>query len=390
MISIAAILPQPDGTVPADTNYRAPMRAALLEEYGQPLQVVDDVQIEAPMAGEVQVRIRHCGVCHSDLSVVDGSLPAPIPTILGHEAAGIVEAVGVGVASVAPGDAVIVTPCPPCGDCYYCQRGEFSICVNSAGLITSTLPDGGTRLSRDGQQVFRGLAVGGFGELATVQEKAAIRIDDDIPLEVACVIGCAVQTGVGAVVNTAAVEPGATVLVTGLGGVGLSIVQGAVLAGAGRIIASDPVADRRRMAQRLGATDVVDPKSDDLQAAVRDLTGGIGVDYAFEAAGRAALIDAGIQATRAGGTTVVVGVPPLTEALTISPVALFQTFEKKLIGSLLGSVNARRDIPLLLSWWRAGRLDLEALVTSRRPLEEINEAFDDLRSFTGIRTVLDI
>jgi S-(hydroxymethyl)glutathione dehydrogenase / alcohol dehydrogenase len=389
MISIAVILPQPERTVVA-TNYRAPMRAAVLEEYGQPLQVVDDVEIEAPMAGEVQVRIRHCGVCHSDLSVVDGSLPAPIPTILGHEAAGIVEAVGAGVASVAPGDAVIVTPCPPCGDCYYCQRGEFSICVNSAGLITSTLPDGGTRLSRDGQQVFRGLAVGGFGELATVQEKAAIRIDDDIPLEVACVIGCAVQTGVGAVVNTASVEPGATVLVTGLGGVGLSIVQGAVLAGAGRIIASDPVGDRRRMAQRLGATDVVDPGSDDLQAAVRDLTGGIGVDYAFEAAGRAALIDAGIQATRAGGTTVVVGVPPLTEALTISPVALFQTFEKKLIGSLLGSVNARRDIPLLLSWWRAGRLDLEALVTSRRPLEEINEAFDDLRSFTGIRTVLDL
>jgi S-(hydroxymethyl)glutathione dehydrogenase / alcohol dehydrogenase len=389
MISIAVILPQPERTVVA-TNYRAPMRAAVLEEYGQPLQVVDDVEIEAPMAGEVQVRIRHCGVCHSDLSVVDGSLPAPIPTILGHEAAGIVEAVGAGVASVAPGDAVIVTPCPPCGDCYYCQRGEFSICVNSAGLITSTLPDGGTRLSRDGQQVFRGLAVGGFGELATVQEKAAIRIDDDIPLEVACVIGCAVQTGVGAVVNTASVEPGATVLVTGLGGVGLSIVQGAVLAGAGRIIASDPVGDRRRMAQRLGATDVLDPGSDDLQAAVRDLTGGIGVDYAFEAAGRAALIDAGIQATRAGGTTVVVGVPPLTEALTISPVALFQTFEKKLIGSLLGSVNARRDIPLLLSWWRAGRLDLEALVTSRRPLEEINEAFDDLRSFTGIRTVLDL
>jgi S-(hydroxymethyl)glutathione dehydrogenase / alcohol dehydrogenase len=388
-MSIAVILPQPERTVVA-TNYRAPMRAAVLEEYGQPLQVVDDVEIEAPMAGEVQVRIRHCGVCHSDLSVVDGSLPAPIPTILGHEAAGIVEAVGAGVASVAPGDAVIVTPCPPCGDCYYCQRGEFSICVNSAGLITSTLPDGGTRLSRDGQQVFRGLAVGGFGELATVQEKAAIRIDDDIPLEVACVIGCAVQTGVGAVVNTASVEPGATVLVTGLGGVGLSIVQGAVLAGAGRIIASDPVGDRRRMAQRLGATDVLDPGSDDLQAAVRDLTGGIGVDYAFEAAGRAALIDAGIQATRAGGTTVVVGVPPLTEALTISPVALFQTFEKKLIGSLLGSVNARRDIPLLLSWWRAGRLDLEALVTSRRPLEEINEAFDDLRSFTGIRTVLDL
>ncbi len=366
------------------------MRAAVLESYGQPLTVVDDVEIEPPHAGEVQVRVQHCGVCHSDLSVVDGALPAPVPSVLGHEAAGVVEQVGEGVDTLAPGDHVVLTPCPPCGRCYYCDRGEFSICVNSLGLLTSTLPDGGTRLRRDGQQIYRGLAVGAFGELVTMQEAGAIKVADDVPLDVACVIGCAVQTGVGAVINTAKVEPGATVLVTGLGGVGLSIVQGAVLAGASRVIVSDPVAERRDAALRFGATDAIDPSTDNVVAVTQELTGGIGADYAFEAAGRAALIDAGLQATRFGGTTVVVGVPPLTESLTINPIAIFQTAEKKLLGSLLGSVNARRDIPLLISLWQAGRLDLEGLVTNRRPLSEINDALDDLREVRGIRTVLDL
>lgn len=364
------------------------MRAAVLESYGQPLIVVDDVEIEAPHEGEVQVRVEHCGVCHSDLSVVDGAFPAPLPTVLGHEAAGVVEQVGPGVTALALGDRVVLTPCPPCGQCYFCQRGEFSICVNSLGLISSTLPDGGTRLTRGAQQLFRGLAVGAFGELVTVQEAAAVKVADDVPLDVACVIGCAVQTGVGAVVNTAKVEPGATVLVTGLGGVGLSIVQGAVVAGASRIVVSDPVAERRDAALRFGATDALDPGVDDVVRAAHDLTDGTGVDYAFEAAGRAALIDVGLQATRMGGTTVVVGVPPLDEPLTINPVALFQTGEKKLLGSLLGSVNARRDIPLLVALWQSGRLDLDALVTERRPVEDINEAMDDLRAARGIRTVL--
>jgi S-(hydroxymethyl)glutathione dehydrogenase / alcohol dehydrogenase len=365
------------------------MRAAVLETYGQPLQIVDDVDIEPPHAGEVQVRVRHCGVCHSDLSIVDGTLPAPIPTVLGHEAAGVVEAVGEGVTMVEPGDHVVLTPCPPCGVCYYCQRGEFSICVNSMGLMTSTLLDGGTRLSRNGSMLFRGLGLGAFGELATAQETAAVKIPSDVPLDVACVIGCAVQTGVGAVVNTAKVEPGATVLVTGLGGVGLSIVQGAVLAGASRIIVSDPVADRREVALRFGATDALDPATDDVVSAAQDLTEGIGVDYAFEAAGRASLLEQAMFATRMGGTTVIVGVPPMDEPFNISPVALFATLEKKLLGSLLGSTNSLRDIPRLVALWRAGRLDLEGLITARRPLADINEAFDDLRATRGIRTVLD-
>jgi len=366
------------------------MRAAVLEGYGQPLVLADDVEIERPHAGEVQIRVQHCGVCHSDLSVVEGALPAPVPTVLGHEAAGVVEAVGDGVTTLAPGDRVVLTPCPPCGQCYYCQRGEFSICVNSWGLMTSTLPDGGTRLSRGGRQLFRGLAIGAFGELATVQEAGAIKVADSVPLDVACVIGCAVQTGVGAVINTARVEPGATVLVTGLGGVGLSIVQGAVVAGASRIVVSDPVPERREAALKFGATDAIDPAAADVTTSVKELTGGIGADYAFEAAGRAELIDVGLQATRSGGTTVVVGVPPLGESLTLTPIAMFQTLEKKLVGSLLGSVNARRDIPLLIALWQAGRLDLDGLVTDRRPLDEVNAAMDDLRAARGIRTVLNL
>ncbi|MEJ5255030.1 MAG: Zn-dependent alcohol dehydrogenase [Acidimicrobiales bacterium] len=364
------------------------MRAAVLEAYGRPLQIYDDVEIEPPGAGEVRVRVQHCGVCHSDLSVVEGVLPAPVPTILGHEAAGMVEEVGEGVSGLSPGDPVVLTACPPCGSCYWCQRGEFSICVNSLGLVTSTLPDGGTRLSRQGRVLYRGLGVGAFGELAIVQAAGAVKVPEGVPLDVACVVGCAVQTGVGAVINTAKVEPGATVLVTGLGGVGLSIVQGAVLAGASRVIVSDPVPERREAALRFGATDALDPTETEVISATRELTGGIGADYAFEAAGRSALIDLCLQATRSGGTTVIVGVPPMDDPLTISPVALFQTTEKKLLGSLLGSVHAARDIPRLIALWQAGRLDLNALVTARRPAHEVNEALDDLREKRGIRTVL--
>ena len=211
-----------------------------------------------------------------------------------------------------------------------------------------------------------------------------------MPREVACVIGCAVQTGVGAVLNTAGVEEGATVLVMGLGGIGQSIVQGARLAGAARIIASDPIDLRRTTARNLGATDLLDPTRDDVVTAAKDLTGGIGVDYAFEAVGSARVIETGIAATRSGGTTVCVGAAPITEAIQIAPAALFTASEKKLFGCLLGSSNSLREIPRLIALWQSGRLDLEALITQRRPLEEINEAMDDLSAGRGIRTVLSL
>jgi len=363
------------------------MRAAVLEQVGQPLVIRDDVAIDAPGPGQLRVDVKHCGLCHSDLSVVDGDFPAPLPVILGHESAGVVESVGAGVTGFAPGDPVVLTPVPPCGTCYWCVRAEPSLCVNMAGLATNTFPDGSTHLSRGGNVVYRGMNLAAFAEQVLVPATGAVKVAPDVPLDVVCVIGCAVQTGVGAVLNTAKVVEGATVLVQGLGGIGLSVVQGARLAGATRILASDPVADRREMAKRLGATDLIDPTAEDVVARTHELTG-VGADYAFEAAGRAALVESCLAAVRNGGTVVAVGAPPVSQSVTIAPAAAFTISEKKLMGCTLGSANSLREIPRLVALWQQGRLDLEALLTHRRPIEEINEALDDLRASRGIRTVL--
>jgi S-(hydroxymethyl)glutathione dehydrogenase / alcohol dehydrogenase len=335
----------------------------------------------------VRVRVTHCGICHSDLSIADGVFPSPTPIILGHEAAGVVDAIGPDVDGLAVGDAVVLTPIPPCGVCYWCVRGEPGVCANANALQTNTFPDGTTGLSRRGQTVFRGVGLGGFAEYVVTSRTGAVKVPPGVPLEVACVVGCAVQTGVGAVLNTARVEAGATVLVMGLGGIGLSIVQGARLAGAARVIVADPVAARREVALRLGATDALDPGVVDVASRAFELTT-VGVDYAFDAVGRASLVQTGIAATRHGGTTVCVGAAPLEDVIQIAPAALFTLTEKRVIGCALGSCNALRDIPRLLALWQAGRLDLEALITARRPLAEINQGLDDLRAARGIRTVL--
>jgi Zn-dependent alcohol dehydrogenase len=365
------------------------MRAAVLEAAGTPLVVRDDVAIAEPRPGQVRVRVRHCGVCHSDLSIVDGVFPSPTPIVLGHEAAGVVDAVGPDVTGLAVGEPVVLTPIPPCGTCYWCVRGEPGVCVNANAIATNSFADGTTGLSMRDRVVYRGVGLGAFAEYVLVPQTGAIRIPADVPLDVACVIGCAVQTGVGAVLNTARVEPGATVLVMGLGGIGLSIVQGAHAAGAARIIAADPVAARREAAVRFGATDVLDPITTDVAGSALGLTG-VGVDYAFDAVGRASLVQTGLAATRNGGTTVAVGAAPLDDAITIAPAALFTIAEKKLLGCALGSCHAVRDIPRLIALWQAGRLDLEGLVTARRPLAEINDAMEDLRRSRGIRTILSL
>jgi S-(hydroxymethyl)glutathione dehydrogenase/alcohol dehydrogenase len=363
------------------------MRAAVYEA-GKPELTLEDVDIEEPGPGRVRVRVHHCGICHSDSTVLH-SPTGVSPAVLGHEAAGIVDAVGDGVTMVEPGDKVVLTPIAPCGRCYWCQRDQPGCCVNNTAVLGGAFLDGSTGLSRGGQLVFRGLGVGGFAEYAMTNETGAVKVPADTPLETACVIGCAVQTGVGAVLNTAQVEPGATVLVLGLGGIGLSVVQGARAAGAAQIIASDPLGWRREAAQRMGATTVLDPGADDVTAATRDLTS-VGADYAFECAGVAALAAVGVEATRAGGSTVLVGAPPLEGKLELNPLVLFGISEKKLMGCFLGSCNSLRDIPRMVAMWRAGRLNLEALVTAHRPLDEINEAFTDLAAGKGIRTVVDL
>lgn len=364
------------------------MRAALLEKNASPLALVDDLEVEGPRNGEVLVRVSHCGICHSDLTVVDMPGGGQLPIVLGHEAAGVVEEVGPGVTRLAKGDRVMLTPLPTCGVCYYCCRHQPQLCVEGQSFMTGTRADGSSPLSRGGESVFHGFGLAGWGELTTVHERRAVKIDDDTPLEIACVIGCAIQTGVGAVLNTAQVEEGATVLVTGLGGIGISIVQGARLANAARIIVSDPVAERRDYAANFGATDILDPNADDVVAKALELTGGVGVDYAFDGAGHEQLILDCLNATRSGGTTTMVGAAMGTLQIPIP--ALMLTQEKKLQGCLLGSCNSHRDVPRFLQLWRSGALDLESMITHRHPIADINVGLDHMRESRGLRHVLEL
>ncbi len=363
------------------------MRAAVLEAPGTPLVVDDRITLDDPGPGEVQVEVAHCGLCHSDVSVMSGQAPAPTPVVLGHEASGVVTQVGAGVTSLVPGDHVLLTPIPSCGRCAACLQGRPANCPNVVALVGQTLPDGTTRLRRDGAVVYQGLGVGGFAERTVVVETGAVKVPADLDLGVIAVCGCAVQTGVGAVFNTARVEPGWSVLVMGLGGIGVAIVQGARIAGAARIIVSDPVAARRDAAERFGATDAVDPTTEDVAAACQRLTGGVGIDAAFDAVGSSALVATGVDACRPGGITVLVGAGPVDDQLGISRILLMIT-EKRLAGSLLGSASAHREVPRLLELYRRGLLDLESMVTSRRPLTEINEAVDDMAAGRGLRTML--
>jgi S-(hydroxymethyl)glutathione dehydrogenase / alcohol dehydrogenase len=364
------------------------MKAAVFEAIGKPIQIYHDIDILEPRAGEVRVKVRYCSVCHSDLSIVDGSLPAPGHVILGHEAAGVIESVGQGVTRLQVGDHVVLTPVPPCGACYFCIRGETTLCANNTSLYTFALSDGKTGLSRNSEVIYRGLGVGAFAEYVVTPVNGAVKISNDVPLELACLLGCAMQTGIGAVLNTAKVETGATVVIMGLGGVGIAAIQGARLAGAAIILASDPVAERRELARTFGATHVIDPTREDLPGRCMELSNNIGMDYAFETAGIAKLVETGIAVTRPGGTTVCVGAAPLDQGIEITPFILFSSLEKKLCGCLMGSCNSLLEIPRLVSLWKSQRLTLEGMVTNTRPLEEINEAFEDLKTGKGIRTVL--
>ena len=364
------------------------MRAALLTDPASPLEMVDDLELADPRPGEVCVAVSHSGICHSDLTIIEGGYL--FPAVLGHEAAGVVAAVGDGVGHVCEGDRVMITPLAPCGHCEGCARQQASRCPQAMSFVAGTRPDSTSPFSRAGRLVHRGLGVGAFAQQTVVPASGVVRLDDNIPLEVACLIGCAVQTGVGAVLNTAKVERGSTVVVTGLGGVGISAVQGARIAGAAHIIASDPVESRQQAALRLGATDAVGGDAAELRAAVADATGGQGADYAFETAGVADLVRLGLEVTGAGGTTVVVGAPPPEHTVDIGSVTVFMIQQKRLIGSLLGDCWPNRDIPRLVALWQRGDLDLKSMITHRIHLDAVNEGFDRLRSAQGVRTVVEV
>ena len=310
------------------------MKAALLEKPQSDPVIIEDLDCASPKPGQLKIEVSHCGICHSDLSLFEAE-QAPVPMVLGHEAAGTVMEVGAGSVGFKEGDSVMLSPFAPCDRCYYCVRGDTVLCVEASAMFTGVFPDGTSPLSRNGDLVYRGLGVGGFSSETVVTETAAVQIDEDVPKCMAAIMGCAVQTGVGAVLNTAKMEPGATALVMGLGGIGMSTVQGTKVAGASRVIATDPIASRRDLALKMGATDVLDPSEVNVAEYVKDLTKGIGVDYAFDSAGNTELILTGLQATRNGGTVVMVGVPSFESTLSIPWIVTFFDRREKTFGKPL-------------------------------------------------------
>jgi S-(hydroxymethyl)glutathione dehydrogenase/alcohol dehydrogenase len=360
--------------------------AAVLWRPGEPVEILE-IDLAPPRAGEVLVKIAACGVCASDLHVVDGGLPEPLPLVLGHEASGVVVDVGTGVESLAPGDHVVLALVPSCGKCSECLRGRPNFCEEGSRMAASgTLADGTSRLSLNGTTLHHFNAVSSFAGHAVVPESVAVKIRDDIPLQAVALIGCSVLTGCGAVMNTARVKEGSTVAVWGCGGVGSNVIQGARLAGAAQIVAVDVRREKLELARALGATEVVLAAPDvDVVAAVKELTGG-GPDYAFEAIGTEPTIQQAWEAAGPRGTVVVVGIMPKGSTLTIDPWQFFS--EKILKGSFLGSANVRVDVPRLVDLYATGELRLDELVSAKIALDELPEALDRLRAGDGLRQLV--
>jgi len=357
------------------------VRAALFTAVDAPLTVTD-VELLPPGPHDVVVRITASGVCHSDLSIIGGYAPRPVPSVLGHEGAGVVEEIGAAVTSLRPGDRVIGAFIPVCGGCWWCHRGEAHLCAQQSAV--GKVPRFRTAGGEEGTAM---AGLGTFAEAMTVAETSLVRVHTDLADEQLALIGCGYTTGVGAVLNTAGVTAGATMAVLGCGGVGQAVLQGGRIAGAARIIAIDPVAAKRDQALKLGATDTVDPTAVDPVEAVRELTGGLGVDYAFEVTGVPTVVAQAFAMARRGGTAVAVGMPRLDSQLTLSPFELFSS-EKRLQGSWYGSAQVRRDFPCLIALVEAGRLDIAASVSHHMDLDDVNAALDLLQAGEAIRTIL--
>jgi S-(hydroxymethyl)glutathione dehydrogenase/alcohol dehydrogenase len=357
------------------------MRAAVLRKTGDvDLDVRDDIELRPMGAGDVKVRITHSGVCHSDLSAMNGTIPQPPPAVLGHEGAGIVEAVGDSISAVKPGDHVIIAWSPPCGKCKFCVNfKQPQLCFN----VMMTM--GGQ--FRQGDEIIGAMAgAGTFAEYTLVPEQAVVKIDDDIPLEVASLIGCGVMTGAGAAINTAKVTPGSSVIVYGAGGVGISAIQGARIAGAAEILAVDVNPQKLDEAKAFGATHACLP--DDVDAMKTAITGGDGFDFAFECIGKPVTMRAAYDQTRRGGTTCIVGVGRMDETVSFSAFELFFN-EKHLVGSYYGGTDVRSDFHRLLRLYRAGKLDLDRMITRRIKIDEINDAMRRLERGEVVRQVIE-
>ncbi len=361
------------------------MKAAVLYEQRKPL-VVEDIEVEDPKANEVLLKMAAAGICHTDLHYIDGLWPTALPVVMGHEGAGVVEKVGPGVTSVKPGDHVILSWMPPCGVCPACVRGEPYLCIR--GLTrSSTMADGTTRLKKGDQQIHHFLSVSSFAEYAVVPEAGAIKIRSDAPLDKASLVGCGVMTGVGAVFNSAKVTPGSSVAVFGCGGVGLNVIQGAALANATTIIAVDTLDNKLEMAKQFGATHVINSSMGDPVPQIQAITRGMGVDFGFEVVGKASVITQTFEATRFGGMALLVGMPPAASNAVISTTGIF--LNKTLTGAFYGSANVRRDMPMLIDLYMAGKLKLDELVSRTYPLEKINEAFEAMKKGEVARSIIE-
>ena len=363
------------------------MKAVVFSSESGSVEYVD-VDLAAPKAGEVRVRIAAAGVCHSDLHVRRGEWVVPTPLVMGHEGAGVVTEVGPGVSNLTVGDHVVLSWVAACGKCRYCLSGHEARCEVAAHIVApnGVLQDGTSRLSQNGEPLYHYLGVSSFAEEVVVPASGAIKVRDDAPLDVIALVGCAVATGVGAVTNTARVEPGSTVAVIGCGGVGLSVIQGARLAGASKIIAIDIRPEKTALAMKLGATDEIDASRVNSVEALMELIPD-GVDYAFDAIGNTKTTEQAIQMLGLGGAAVIVGLPPSGAKASFEPLVLAEA-DQRILGSNYGSVRPSIDIPALVDRYMDGDLDLESMVSARRPLSEAKAALDELNAGIALRTLL--
>ena len=358
------------------------MKAAVLVEPNKPL-VIEDLMISKPGPHEVLIRTAACGLCHSDLHFIEGAYPHPLPAVPGHEAAGIVEAVGSEVRTVKPGDAVVTCLSAYCGQCEFCVTGRMSLCL---GGDTRRAPGAPARLSRsDGSAVNQMLNLSAFAEQMLIHEHACVKINPDMPLDRAAIIGCAVTTGAGTIFNACKVTPGETVVVVGCGGVGLATINAAKIAGAGRIIAADPIPEKRALAMKLGATDVIDATAEGAAATIIEMTKG-GVDHAIEAVGRPASAQLAVNVLRRGGTATILGMMPPAEKVGLSAMDLLSG--KKLQGAIMGGNRFPVDIPRLVDFYIRGLLDLDSIIAERIPLSAINDGFDKMKKGDSARSVI--
>ena len=358
------------------------MKAAVMREPHTLLEI-EEVETGKPGPREVLIRTGASGVCHSDLHYVDGLYACKMPTILGHEAAGTIEAVGELVTYFRPGDRVITCLSVFCGVCDKCLKGEL---VNCRRVGLTRRPNEPPRLHKGDEVIHQAMSLSSFAEYMLVHENAGVKVDDDVPIEVQALIGCGVTTGVGAVLNTARIEPGSTVAIIGCGGVGLSAVNGAAIAGAGRIIAIDAVEDKLAFAQKVGATDVIDASGGGVVEKVMNLTGGLGVDYSFEAIGKKETAEQAFDMLDKGGTATIIGMIPEGTKIQLDGPSFLK--ERKIQGSNMGSNRFRIDMPRYVEFYLQGRLKLDEIVSKKIRLEEVNQAFEDMKEGHVARSVI--